>query len=337
VKRPEPSFGHIVAMSDGIGTYEHADHSVPRVAEGYCTDDMARLLVAVCREPRVDGTLADLARMAYRFLADAQGVDGRIRNRRSAGGRWHGRRRVEDSWGRAMWGFGTAMRLAPEETTRQSAASSFHRGLQQRTHWPRAMCFAALGAADVVAVQPRHLGARRLLADAVTAVGRPAADPAWRWPEKRLSYANAALAETLIAAGALLDRPDVLGDGLEALRWLLARETVDGHLSPTGTGGAGPGDRPPMFDQQPIEAAAMADACARAYSVTADPAWGRGVGLAVGWFLGANDVGVAVGDFDRGAGYDGLEASGVNENQGTESTLALITALQHARALAPVP
>jgi hypothetical protein len=89
-----------------------------------------------------------------------------------------------------------------------------------------------------------------------------------------------------------------------------------------------------MFDQQPIEAATMADACARAYAATGDPAWHDGVELAIGWFLGANDVGVPVGDLDHGAGYDGLGPSGVNLNQGTESTLALITTLQHASAMA---
>ncbi len=332
---PEPSFEHIVAMSDGIGTFEHADHALPRVVEGYCTDDMARLLVAACRESRPDRTVAGLARMSYSFLHEAQGVDGKVRNRRSAGGRWRGRRGVEDCWGRAMWAFGTAMHLAPEDWMRQSAGSSFARGLEQRAPWPRAMSFAALGAAEVLAVQPHHLGARRLLVDCIEAIGRPADDPEWSWPEARLTYANAVLAEALIVAGALLDRHDVLDDGLTALRWLLARETVGGHLSPTGTGGAGPDDRPPRFDQQPIEAAAMADACARAYAVTGDPAWLDGVDLAIGWFLGANDVGVPVGDVDRGAGYDGLEVDGVNRNQGTESTLALITTLQHARAMAP--
>ena len=91
-----------------------------------------------------------------------------------------------------------------------------------------------------------------------------------------------------------------------------------------------------MFDQQPIEAAAMADACARAYAVTGDQAWHDGVIRSVDWFLGANDVGVAVGDLDRGAGFDGLERDGVNRNEGTESTLALITTMQHARTLAAV-
>ena len=332
---PEPSFEHLAMMSDGIGTFEHADHARPRVGEGYCTDDMARLLVAVCRQPEPDGVVVDLARMAYRFLAEAQGADGRIRNRRDAGGRWRGPRCVEDCWGRAMWAFGTAARRAPEDVMRESAAALFDHGLQQRTHWPRAMSFAALGAAEVLEVDPHHVGARRLLADCVDVIGRPADDPGWSWPEGRLTYANAALAEALIAAGALLERPAVLRDGLTALRWLLGRETLDGHLSLTGTHGAGPGDLPPMFDQQPIEAAAMADACARAHEVTGDPAWRDGVDMAVGWFLGANDVGVPVGDVERGAGYDGLEAGGVNRNQGAESTIAFVTTLQHARAMAP--
>ena len=83
------TFAHIVAMSDGIGTFEHAEHSTPRVDEGYCTDDMARVLVAACREPGADDTAAELARMAYLFLIGAQSSDGMIRNRRAA------RRRME--------------------------------------------------------------------------------------------------------------------------------------------------------------------------------------------------------------------------------------------------
>lgn len=333
---PEPTFAHIAAMSDGIGTFEHAEYSRARVAEGYCTDDMARVLVATCRTPATDDVVAGLRRMAYRFVADAQGVDGRVRNRRSADGRWHGRRGVEDCWGRAMWAFGTAVARAPERWMRQGASSCFDRGLGQRTSSPRAMSFAALGAAEMLAVLPGHRGARLLLADAADAVGRPGADPMWTWPEHRLTYANAALAETLIVAGALLERPAVLADGLDALRWLLARETRRGHFSPTPARGAGPHDRAPMFDQQPIEAAAMADACARAYAITGDQGWHDGVTRCVEWFLGRNDVGVPLGDPDRGAGYDGLQYDGVNRNEGTESTLAFITTMQHARTMAAI-
>ncbi len=192
------------------------------------------------------------------------------------------------------------------------------------------MAFAALGAAEVAQHDARHRGARSLLADAVTTIGPASNDPAWPWPEPRLSYANAALPEVLIAAGHLLDRPDVLDDGLTLLRWLLDRETIDGHLSPTPVDGAGRDDVVGRFDQQPIEVAAMADACARAHAVTGDDDWRRGLDLAIDWFAGGNDVGTPMWDVATNGGYDGLNPTGPNLNQGAESTLALISTMQYA-------
>jgi hypothetical protein len=322
-------------MTDGIGTFEHADHSVARQSHGYCTDDMARVLIAVAREPQPDRHVLELGRIAFRFLADAQGVTGRVHNRRSADGRWDDRRSADDCWGRSVWAFGTAARAAPERWMRQSALPYFELGIEARSTWPRAMAFAALGAGEVLAVDPKHYGARGVLVDAVTTIGSPRTEAAWPWPEARLSYANAVLPEALLVAGVYLARSDLVDDGLELLRWLLERETVAGHLSPTPAGGAGPDDRAPEFDQQPIEVAAMADACARAAAVTGDARWARGVTQAAAWFAGDNDAGVVMWDPLTGGGYDGLEAAGANQNQGTESTVALISTLQHVRALIP--
>jgi hypothetical protein len=192
------------------------------------------------------------------------------------------------------------------------------------------MAFAALGAAEVVAVVPNHAAASRLLSDAVEAIGPLSADAEWPWPEERLRYANAVLPEALIAAGTLLGRPQVVDDGLRLLAWLLDRETVDGHLSPTPAGGRGPDDPIPAFDQQPIEIAALADACARAASVTGDPTWTRGIDMAVRWFQGDNDSVATMWDPSTGGGFDGLEAEGPNLNQGAESTLAFVSTMQHS-------
>ena len=329
---PLPWFDHLVAISDHVGTFEHADHAEPRRGHGYCTDDMARVLVVVAREPHPSQSVAELGRTAFRFVADAQNVVGRVRNRRSARGRWEGPHGVEDCWGRSLWGFGTAARLAAEPFMRRSALACFGRGVQQRSPWPRAMAFAALGAADVLAVDPRHGGARSVLVHAVDTIGPLGSNPGWPWPEARLSYANAVLPETLLAAGHLLARPDVVEDGLRLLHWLLDRETVDGHLSPTPVGGAGRDDGP-AFDQQPIEVAAMADACARAEVVTGDAGWRRGIDLAVRWFAGDNDAHSVMWNPHTGGGYDGLQTTGPNLNQGAESTIALISTLQHARLL----
>ena len=277
---------HVLTMTDTVGIVEHADLAVPRLEHGYCTDDVARLLIAIVREPAPGRELDELARTCLRFLVEAQGVTGRVRNRRDAKGRWHGRRGVEDCWGRSAWAFGSAARLAPEEWMRGSATSYFEHAAGQRSPHRRAMAFAALGAAELLAVQPRHSRALRLLADAVVTIGAVSADRDWPWPEDRLSYANAALPEALIAAGSLLDRPEVL-----------------------------------------------ADACARAESVTGDAAWRDGVELAIGWFTGNNDAGVSMSDPDTGGAFDGLTPNGPNLNQGAESTLALISTMQHRRGI----
>lgn len=46
------------------------------------------------------------------------------------------------------------------------------------------------------------------------------------------------------------------------------------------------------------------------------------------WFLGRNDLGLPLYDYTTGGCYDGLNPDGVNRNQGAESTLAFILALQ---------
>ena len=72
-------------MSDEHGTFEHADHTSPRKEHGYCTDDMARLLVVTSRETDPSAVAIELARKALRFVAGAQGVRGDCRNRRGQG------------------------------------------------------------------------------------------------------------------------------------------------------------------------------------------------------------------------------------------------------------
>ena len=90
----------------------------------------------------------------------------------------------------------------------------------------------------------------------------------------------------------------------------MVRENRDGHLSVTPVGGAGAESPIRLFDQQPIEVAAMSDACLRAVDATGDARWLSGHELAVGWFLGANDLGVAMFDARTGGGYDGSTPRG---------------------------
>lgn len=329
--RLRPVFDHLDALTDDRGLFEHALHSTPRPEHGYCLDDAARGLVVTCREPQPGPVVLRLQERYLGFVLAALRSDGSCHNRLGVDGSWRDEPGIGDWWGRAVWGLGVAAAQSPVAGQRARALSGFRVAVQQRSPCSRSMVFAALGAEELLRARPGEPELRTLLRDAVTTVDGAPTSRAWPWPEPRLRYANAAVAETLLVAGdALADRA-VSARGLEMLAFLLRVETRGGHLSVTPVAGRGPGESGPGFDQQPIEVAAIADACATAYRLTTDPHWLTGVNLAWRWFLGDNDSRTPMFDPATGAGYDGLQAAGRNRNQGAESTLAMLSTMQHAR------
>ncbi len=334
---PAASFRHLHRLTDQIGILEHAKGIMPRHEHGYCVDDVARGLVVVCREPSPPPELITLGRRYLYFLGQAQAPGGQFRNRLGYDRHWRDQPGTEDCWGRALWALGTAAARGPTEGIREQSFARFDRGAQVSSAWPHAMAFAALGAAEILDGWPDHSGALTLLDTAAVVIGEPPADAAWPWPAPRLTYANAAIAEAVIIVGWKLGQDRVLRNGLRMLEWLLAGETRDGHLSVVPVGGWSPGEARPAFDQQPIEVAALADACARAATVTGDSSWLAGVSMSGAWFLGDNDARVRMLDEQTGGGCDGLSATGRSRNQGAESTLAMISVMQQGRRLAASP
>jgi hypothetical protein len=354
-------FAHLNSMTDSVGLFEHACLSAPRTEHGYCVDDVARGLIAVCRNgagspgdhpddwgtggswvasPRhrsgsvdVPVDLRRLAGVYAHFLEQAQTPDGRVVNRRRTLGDLDGPAGVDDCWGRLLWAVGTAASRSRDKNLARWAVNRFEVSVGQRSPWPRAMAFAGLGAAEVLRVVPAHEAARSLLRDAAASIGPPGMRPGWPWPEPRLTYANAVLPDLLMAAGDCLHDDRLIDRGLGLLGWLLALQTRQDHLSFTPAGGLGPDEQGPGFDQQPVEAATLADACVRAHHLTGEGRWSDAVESAAAWFFGRNDVAVSLYDPQTGGCCDGLEFAGRNENQGAESTLALITTVQHASRL----
>jgi hypothetical protein len=327
------TFDHLLRLSDDVGLLEHARGAIPRREHGYCTDDVARGLVVLGREPDPPARLRRLVERYLQFVAHAQSDTGAVRNRLGYDRRWQDTPGTGDWWGRALWGLGTVAARSSVPWVCEAALACFDLGATQRSTWPRAMAFAALGAAEILDRYPDHPDARALLKASAAAVGRPGPGPDWPWPEARLGYANAVLAEALIVAGEYGCDDALATDGLRLLEWLVRTETRDGHLSLAPVGGWRSPEPRPAFDQQPIEAAALVDACARALSLTGDGYWAASIRRGVGWFLGDNDARVPMADAGTGGGFDGLGRTTANINQGAESTLALLATLQHGRAL----
>jgi hypothetical protein len=151
----------------------------------------------------------------------------------------------------------------------------------------------------------------------------------WPWPEDRLTYANAVLPQALIEAGEAMERADMFQTGLSMLVWLDETQTADeGHFVPIGTEGwYVKGRDRARFDQQPLEAQTMIEACAAAYRTTRDERWRTSARRAFHWFLGRNDLGHPLYDYRTGGCCDGLHADRINQNQGAESTIVWLLSL----------
>jgi uncharacterized protein YyaL (SSP411 family) len=321
-------FDHLLHMSTPLGVYEHALLSEPRPEHAMCVDDVARALVVTVRGPDRDPQVGALAATCLQFLLDALHDDGSMHNRRNLDGTWGDEASTDDHWGRALWALGTAAARASDPLLAQRALEGAQRAMRSVSPWHRASAYAALGAALVLQVSPEDDHAHRHLRHARTLLLLPRADAAWPWPEDVLTYANAVIPEAMVVVGRQLGDDGLRLAGLDLLEWLVEEQTLGGHLSVVPAHGRRRGDGRPGFDQQPIEVATLAEACRTAYEDTGDPQWAGVVELAAAWFEGDNDAGLEMRDAQTGAGYDGLERSSVNLNQGAESTLAWLSTQQ---------
>lgn len=211
------------------------------------------------------------------------------------------------------------------------------------------------GAADMEPLEGVAWSASQRLVECYQRAERPD----WRWFESRMTYANAVLPHAMFVAGELwpqenfmdmakasfdfLDRQTTCNDffceGEKGDRHLLCeapngpfrqRAPVpffdgDGVFWPIGNEGWYPrGEDKALYDQQPVEAATMAEAARTAFRLLGDEQYRTAFRRASRWFHGQNSLGEPLADSSSGACCDGLLESGVNRNQGAESTLAYL-------------
>jgi glycosyltransferase involved in cell wall biosynthesis len=334
---PEVKLDHLRVMSDGTGMLQHAKYATPDRDHGYCTDDNARALIvtAMYRALRGDESVDVLIQTYLSFLLSAYDREhNRFRNFMGYERRWLEDAGSEDSHGRALWGLGKAVKYGPKGAVRDMATRLFAdaMGAVEGFESPRSWAFATIGLQAYLEVYGGDAGARRLralLADRFKERFTNHASEDWYWFEETVTYANAKIPHAMIMAGQWIPDGNTFDQGLNALKWLLEKQTGgNGCLSVIGNNGWLPrGGARAKFDQQPIEAMALAEACAEAYRATGDEEWLKQAQRCLEWFMGRNDLSVSLYDFATGGCSDGLNPNGANANQGAESTLAWLISL----------
>jgi len=343
---PAIKLDHLLRMTDPTGLIEHAVFVVPNYPEGYSTDDNARaLIVAILLDAFGAGAPKDSALLASRYLAFLwlafDPATKRFRNCLSYERHWQEPEGSEDSHGRALWGLGTVLGRSKDAGLRGAAGRMFELAVPAALEFksPRACAFALLGVLEYLDSFPgdrASLSASDALANRLlNSYGANRTDD-WKWFESGLAYSNARLPQALVRAGVRAGNQEMVTAGLEALDWLvgLQRCEIKGHFVPIGSHGFySKTTEKARFDQQPVEACAVVSACLQAYRATGKGRWRKEAWSAFNWFLGDNDLQIALYDPTTGGCRDGLHPDRANENQGAESTLSFLMALLEMRKL----
>jgi hypothetical protein len=343
---PAIKLDHLRRMTDHTGIVEHAVFVVPNYPEGYSTDDNARaLIVAILLEEfgsRAAVAIPDLASRYLAFLWLAFDSNSkRFRNCLSYERQWQELEGSEDSHGRALWGLGTVLGRSKDAGLRGAAGRLFELAVPAAVEFksPRACAFALLGLQeylDAFAGDRAALAASDALANRLLNSYLAVHTTQWNWFEQGLAYSNARLPQALIRAGMRSANEEMIHAGLAALGWLesVQRCDVKGHFVPIGSHGFySAKTEKARFDQQPVEACAAVSACLQAYRATGKGRWRKEAWTAFNWFLGDNDLQIALYDPATGGCRDGLHPDRANENQGAESTLSFLMALLEMRKL----
>ncbi len=343
---PAVKLDHLQRMTDHTGIIEHAVFVVPNYPEGYTTDDNARaLIVAILLKEFAGITPAATLDLASRYLAFLwlafDPTTKRFRNCLSYERQWQEAEGSEDSHGRALWGLGTVLGRTKDAGLRGAAGRLFELAVPAAVQFksPRACAFALLGLLEYLESFPGDraaLNAADALANRLLDSYRAHSTADWKWFEGVLAYSNARLPQALIRAGIRGANEDMVSAGLEALEWLatVQRCEIKGHFVPIGSHGFySKKTEKARFDQQPVEACAAVSAFLQAYAATGKSRWRKDAWTAFNWFLGDNDLQVALYDPTTGGCRDGLHPDRANENQGAESTLSFLMALLEMRRL----
>lgn len=327
---------HLLVLVDDVGIVQHADGVIPRRDSGYCVDDVARLVIVALGLDR-EGRGAAYRRMltlGLGFLRHAWDAESEgMHNVMSYDRQWVDDPHVGDHVGRAAWALGEVIAAqlplavaAPSLLLLESMAGALAGELS-----PRGMAFTVLGlarpATDVLPPPLQEL--LRTLAHRLLVLYTETRTDDWTWFEDRLTYDNARLPQALIAAGQRLGDATLISAGLESLEWYAEQCALSSPVVRlVGNCWRDRSGRPDHGgDEQPLDAAALVEACVEALAATGDRKHGRRAVRAFEWFIGRNHLGVPVYDFATGGCHDGLGSEALNDNEGAESTLAFLQAL----------
>jgi len=325
---------HLYALTDANAVLQHATYSLPAKREGYTVDDNARGLVFAAKAQSLwpSERLTELQRKLLAFILLMQSDDGKLHNLMDFSQRLIDEPTVGDHLGRAIWSAGAVINSEVSNGIKKPARQIFDRALPwgASAEFLRTKAYTCLGLNERLQAEPDDQNlAQNLekLANDLLQQYEKCRDHEWHWFEDTLTYDNARLSQALFGAYQVLKNKSYLEAAEESLAFLIQATTIDGRHAPIGNSGwYSKRGKAALYDQQPVDAGAMVETSALAYRLTGKSLYENAFRQALGWFYGENTRSVAVYDGTSGGCYDGITPKGLNENQGSESTISFLLA-----------
>ncbi len=329
---PHFTLRHVKRITDDTGIIQHAKFDIPNLKEGYCLDDNARaLIMALMTYRRNRDPLAyDLLPIYLSYIHYMQNVKGTFRNFLSFSRQFLDEEGSEDSFGRTIWSLGYLIQHAPSnsyyefgKTIFMKAAPNFERleHLKSVANTLIGICYYLRRHKD----DEQMTAVMKRLTSRIKEAYIAHSDGDWNWFEDHMSYDNGILPLALFHAADVADDSEALGIAVKSTRFLESVTFRNGYQAPVGNRGwYHKGGECPLFDQQAIDVMAVVLLYFQAYKTTKDSRYNEKMFVSYMWFLGENELNLPVYDHETGGCCDGLAPTGVNRNQGAESTLAYL-------------
>ena len=334
VDLPDLQLDHLIRLSDDVGLLQHANFIVPNREHGYCTDDNARALELMVKyyQNKRDKEALRLLNIYLGFICYTQRPDGSFQNFVSFDRKFVEPDIAGDALPRAMLGLGALLAYPPTPAYLSFVKDRFDRAAN---HLPvsslRGRAYSIVALEYYLRRFSEAEEIRKLFkqnADLLVTAFRHHAGEDWAWFEDQVIYDSAIIPYALFVAAQALEDASYLDIAVRSSEFLLKHTYHGHHFSFVGNDGwlNRQGEKA-RFDQQPIEAAASVLMLRAAHQATGRKEYLNLMRKAFDWFLGDNDLQLPVYDLATGGCGDGLNAEGVNANQGAESLLSFLSAL----------
>lgn len=329
---PKFSLTHVLRLTDDTGIVQHAKYGIPNLKEGYCLDDNARaLIMALMAYQRNKSQEAfELLPVYLSYIHYMQREDGNFRNFLSFNREYLDEVGSEDSFGRTIWALGYLINCAASNSYREFALELFHRSyphFETLVHL-RGMANTIIGVSFYLKAVPTDEGMidqlNKLTQPLIDAYEKTHSDD-WQWFENKMTYDNAILPLALLHSAEITGNEQARDIAIITMGFLDRMTLANGYLSPVGNDGwYHRGGNFPLYDQQAIETMAMVLMNFQAYELFRKPEYIEKMFLCYKWFLGENSLRAPLYDYETKGCCDGLLPTGINRNQGAESTLAYL-------------